>query len=582
MALDEFIYGKFSAFLRKRKEKKTQTETKVTLDELRDKLHVIARAVNGAGISIYSAKNEGGFKGLNFFLPEVVDLYNSVERNMQFLVYRVLYLSSQRHLDMCWKDGKDHGLAESRQKAAENSAQVIHHLKEEYPSFAPVIADLTSELIDKMEEDAGYWLYGKWMTYEEDRDDEPELTDLHDSLHKSTNDIKSSMKAKAVEEIRSVTIDKAQQEDYVLTHNFEKVETAEEFDGIWRDFDGDDALEDHAEALSELDMRFTVRADDPVHSVYQAEFIENTNVSESTEIEQTKYVYDYDEWDFKTKRYKPDYCKLHHDTVIELASEYYSETMRTYRSTLTNLRKLLSNLDNKYRIRRRQIDGESFDIDSANYMIVDLLSGRTPNEKIYLDKHKAEKDISILLLMDSSLSSDGYAKGNRIIDVEKQMSILFAEILHEFGIDFSISCFYSKTRNFSHYVEIKSFDEDWQKARFKVGAVQPQGYTRIGPALRHAGAILSKRESKNKWIILLSDGKPNDYDRYEGKYGIQDIKQALRELNEVQINSFALAIESEARYYLPQMFGQNHYQILSSPDELLTAMVRLYDRIKHG
>jgi nitric oxide reductase NorD protein len=93
---------------------------------------------------------------------------------------------------------------------------------------------------------------------------------------------------------------------------------------------------------------------------------------------------------------------------------------------------------------------------------------------------------------------------------------------------------------------------------------------------------LRGRESKNKWLILLSDGKPNDYDRYEGKYGINDVKQALRELDQQQINSYALAIEANARYYLPQMFGNDHYQIVSSPGELIKSLVKLYERIRHG
>ncbi|WP_301005367.1 hypothetical protein [Lunatimonas sp.] len=54
---------------------------------------------------------------------------------------------------------------------------------------------------------------------------------------------------------------------------------------------------------------------------------------------------------------------------------------------------------------------------------------------------------------------------------------------------------------------------------------------------------MDQRPTKNKWGILISDGKPNDYNRDVGKYGIQDIKQALRELNERQIHSYALAIK---------------------------------------
>ncbi|HRF40905.1 MAG TPA: hypothetical protein PK198_19075, partial [Saprospiraceae bacterium] len=94
-------------------------------------------------------------------------------------------------------------------------------------------------------------------------------------------------------------------------------------------------------------------------------------------------------------------------------------------------------------------------------------------------------------------------------------------------------------------------------------------------------ARLQQRPTKNKWIVLISDGKPNDYDKYEGKYGIHDVKQALRELNARQIHSYALAIEAQAKYYLPQMFGQNHYQILTTPTELLQSLVKLYDKIRH-
>ena len=86
---------------------------------------------------------------------------------------------------------------------------------------------------------------------------------------------------------------------------------------------------------------------------------------------------------------------------------------------------------------------------------------------------------------------------------------------------------------------------------------------------------------RKKWLILLSDGKPNDYDRYEGKYGIQDIKQSLREMQGDGINNYAVAIEEQAKYYLPQMFGNNHYNIISSPVEMINSLTKLYKRIEY-
>ena len=241
---------------------------------------------------------------------------------------------------------------------------------------------------------------------------------------------------------------------------------------------------------------------------------------------------------------------------------------------------MLSNLNNRFQQQNRKSQGDEFDIDATIDLFVDLHTNHTPSENIYISKRKKEKDLSILVLLDKSLSSDGYSNGNRILDVEKQVSILFGEILHEFNVDFNISAFNSKTRNYLSYQTIKDFDDDWNSKKYLIGAIEPDGYTRIGGALRHAGALLQKRRTKTKWLILITDGKPNDFDKYEGKYGVNDVKQALHELYANQVHAYALAIESRAKYYLPQMFGQNHYKILTNPSEVLQAMVHLFEKLK--
>ncbi|WP_248574879.1 nitric oxide reductase activation protein NorD [Flavobacterium sp. H122] len=466
----------------------------------------------------------------------------------------------------------------------EEKQQVLQLLFEKYPSTEDIYYRLVSHFSKntnpKKEPDFSM-IYGKPMKNEQKTAGNNILENFSDSVKTSnTEQPQTLLKAKAVEEIKTLEIDKKQQEDYVLLHQFEKVETAEEFSGTWRDFDGSDELEDHENAIEDLSMKFTVRVDDTAHSVYQADFIENTSVSESAEVDTTGYHIAYDEWDFSKRTYKEKFCKVYPKTLLKKDTSYYENTIKKNAATLNGLRKILTHLNNKMQQQKRQPQGNEFDIDALTDLYVDIHSKKNPSDKVYLSNRKKDKDVSILLLLDVSLSSDSYAAGNRVIDVEKEVSILFGEILNEFNIDFSIDSFYSKTRNFSSYVTIKEFDENWDSAKYKVGAIEPSGYTRIGAALRHAGARLEQRDSKNKWIILISDGKPNDYDKYEGRYGINDTRQALRELNQKNINSYALAIEAQAKYYLPQMFGQNHYQILTNPVELLTALVKLYDKIK--
>ncbi|HSI76129.1 MAG TPA: VWA domain-containing protein [Lunatimonas sp.] len=580
--LDEWIYGSVVKYFRRsRKSSEEKMDHKVDLEKIKPRLTLLARAITGKAIEIFPAEREGGFKNNNFFLPISYSEFPSWEENLSFYFFRILYLSAQQDLGANWqKETSD--LILSRQMSLQCAPAVLDKLREDFMEALDLHNQLKAffEKRKKPNEPADYsWLYGKWM-YGGDVSNGEELHDFDEKTIKGNDPSPTTtVNAKAVEEVKNLTIDKKQQADYVMTHNFEKVETAEEANGVWRDFDGKDDLEDHQDALEELSMKFTVRVDDTAHSVYQAEFVENTTLSESAESDEKGLFLVYDEWDFKKRTYKPDFCKVYPRLQVNTDVSYYKKTISKNGSTLMGLRKMLTSVNNKMMQQRRQSQGDEFDIDALTDLYTDVHARKTPSENIYMSNRKKEKDLSILLLLDISLSSDGYAANNRVIDVEKDVSILFGEILDEFNIDFSIDSFYSKTRNYSTYLTLKDFEESWQSGKHKIGALEPQGYTRIGAALRHAGSRLDKRDTKNKWVILISDGKPNDYDKYEGNYGIQDVRQALRELKERHINSYALAIEAQAKYYLPQMF--NHYQILTTPVELLHSLVSLFEKIKH-
>jgi len=584
MALDEYLYGKLANFFKSRKKQSTQGDSNaVKLDDVKSRLTIFARAITGDPIDIYTAEREGGYKNNNFFLPTIYNALNDYDKNLSFYLYRVLYLSVQKNLDLNWESGKEHDLKKSQEEAYYSSQLVLDILFKDYPITQTIHSELfnyyTQLKTEKKPADYTF-LYGKWMK-NSNESSKNTLKNFNDKAKKAIeSEITTILKANPVEEIITIEVDKKQQEDYVMTHNFEKIDTAEEHEGGWRDFDGDDELDKHSKALEELNMKYTVRVDDTSHSVYQADFVENLSVSESAESHSNDFSISYNEWDYSKRAYKENFTNVYPKKIMDTRPGYYQKTLRDNASTLMGLRKMLTSVNNKLQQQRRQNQGEEFDLDALTDLYIDVHSGHTPSENIYLSKRKKEKDISILLLLDVSLSSDGYANNNRVIDVEKQVSILFGEILEEFNVDFSINAFYSKTRNYSTYLTLKGFDDNWEKAKHKIGAVEPEGYTRIGAAIRHSGTLLDQRSTKNKWIVLISDGKPNDFDKYEGKYGINDVKQALRELNERQINSYALAIEANAKYYLPQMFGANHYEILTTPVELLQALVKLYEKIK--
>ncbi|MBS1782498.1 MAG: VWA domain-containing protein [Bacteroidetes bacterium] len=582
MALDEFLFGKVVGYFKQRKKAVAeQLAYRVTLDEYRARFTLIARATTGVAIDIFPAEREGGYKNESFFLPSSFSIFESKEDNYQFYLFRILYLSVQRQLNLNWTIENEQDLTISRQRAEETAPQILKLLFHLYPYTERTYQKIINQLYSQHQNEIDLtWLYGKWMINETIKITTTADNPLIDRIRIPTKSPDTILKAKAVEEIQRLQVDKKQQEDYVLTHNFEKVETAEEFNGSWRDMDGDDDLAKHENALDELNMRYTVRVDDPAHSVYHSEFIENLSLAEVEDHSTTNNSICYDEWDYSKRKYKTGFCKVFPTFSHDVENGFAASVIAQNTPILNTLRKALTNIHNKSMQHRRQLQGSEFDIDATTDLMTDVLSGHTPSEKIYLDNRKTDRHLSILLLLDTSLSTDGYVAGNRIINIEREVAVLFGQILFEFDVDFSIATFYSKTRNHTRFCTIKGFDEPWNYVKNKVGSIEPEGYTRIGAALRHAGAQIMNRTADNKWIILLSDGKPNDYDRYEGRYGMLDVKQALRELNEHRINTYALAIENSARYYLPQMFGPNHYDILSNTTDLFKATISLFSKLK--
>jgi len=575
MELDEVLFKRIAVWL-KRKRKKTVSEEAVFLHELKPRLTLISRALCNTPIEIAPAIGEGGWKGLTFYLPDKMDLFPRLEMNLRYYLYRVFYLSKQRELGLNFPIEKDAGLEESRKAAFDSSPQVLQEIEKEFEHFAGLHTQLRSEGVEN------HWLYGKYMRGDTLYSQE-ELYNVNDITGKSEDqDITTEIDSKPVEEMTSIQVDKEAQENFTLMHNFEKVETAEEFDDIWRDFDGDDNLDDDSNALDELNLKHTVRVDDVVHSIYKADFAGQLTIAESKTLKESGFYYSYPEWNGKRQQYRHDFCRVYPLLFKSFKSLYARDTIAANRRNITSLKKNLAHFHNATTQVKRVSQGDSFDLDQVTDMYVDIHSRITPNENIYISKRKRKKELSILFLMDLSLSGDSYVAGQRVIDIAKQSVIVLGEVFSEFDVEFQIDGFFSKTRSFCSYITLKHFKEKWSSAMANVGAISPQGFTRIGPAIRHAGFLMSKRPSKSKWIIVLSDGKPNDYDRYEGSYGVSDIKKAISELHQNNIQSYAVAIEEQAKYYLPQMFGINHYSILSDPNDLPASIMKLYSKIAVG
>ena len=113
----------------------------------------------------------------------------------------------------------------------------------------------------------------------------------------------------------------------------------------------------------------------------------------------------------------------------------------------------------------------------------------------------------------------------------------------------------------------------------RIAALEPETYTRAGAAIRHATASLMHQAARHRLLLMLSDGKPNDVDDYEGRYGVEDMRQAVTEAQLQGVSPFCLTVDRQAANYLPGIFGSNGYALLPQPSLLPTVLLDWMSRL---
>ena len=171
---------------------------------------------------------------------------------------------------------------------------------------------------------------------------------------------------------------------------------------------------------------------------------------------------------------------------------------------------------------RGQPEGSEIDIDAYLRYASDRTAGNLAGaDGLYRDLRAGARDLACLLLADLSLSTDTYiSNSKRVVDVIRDSLFLFAETLSATGDRFAIYGFSSRRRDPIRVHQIKTFDQLYDAGvRGHIAAIKPGYYTRMGAAVRYATSLLQQQSAGRRLLLLLTDGKPNDLDQYEGRYG---------------------------------------------------------------
>ena len=279
------------------------------------------------------------------------------------------------------------------------------------------------------------------------------------------------------------------------------------------------------------------------------------------------------EWDWRRRLLLPEHCSVQRFVNAEAppfaASPALKQTARRMRRRLETLRAAPS-------WQRGMDSGEEIDLDAWVRYATEGSPSDTP--AVYARAAKTERSLASLLMADLSLSTDAYANNSsRVIDVIRDALFVFGEALDGTGDAFEMLGFSSVRRQHVRVQHLKGFGESWsQAAKARIGAIKPGYYTRMGAAIRHATKRLSQRPERQRLLLLLTDGKPNDLDHYEGRFGLEDTRHAVQVARRAGLTPFCVTIDAAAHDYLPYLFGVQGYALVHRPEELLLRLPRLY------
>lgn len=287
------------------------------------------------------------------------------------------------------------------------------------------------------------------------------------------------------------------------------------------------------------------------------------------------------EWDHRKQILLKDYCRLQPLLAADAAP---AELPARLAPTARRLRNQFQALAPSRVWQRGQADGSELDLEAYLRFAAERRTGsRQTDPGLYRDLRVGDRDLACLLLADLSLSTDAWISNEqRIIDVIRDSLYLFAESLAGTGDRFAMYGFSSRRRDHVRFHHIKGFEERYDgRIRGRIGVIKPGFYTRMGAAIRHASALLAAQGNSRRLLLILTDGKPNDLDHYEGRYGVEDTRHAIAEARRAGLQPFCVTIDQRAGDYLPHLFGSNGYIVIRKPAELPRRLPLLYVQLTH-
>lgn len=288
----------------------------------------------------------------------------------------------------------------------------------------------------------------------------------------------------------------------------------------------------------------------------------------------------YQEWDYQIQLHRPDWATVYERRQPKGDPEDINDILTEYKPIAHRIKQIIDLLtpEGVQRVRNME-DGDEIDINAAIDAMVSIRMGEQPNPRITMRNVLKTRDLSVVVLMDLSESTNETLAGSdkTVLQLTREAATLVATAINGIGDPFALHGFASDGRHDVQYYRFKDFNQHFDdEAKSRLAGMKGGLSTRMGTAIRHAGDHLLKQPERRKLILLVTDGEPADIDERDPQHLRFDTKKAVEEMYTHGVLTYCLTLDPNADSYVKRIFGENNYTIVDNVDRLPEKLPTLF------
>ena len=314
---------------------------------------------------------------------------------------------------------------------------------------------------------------------------------------------------------------------------------------------------------------------------YEDDLTDNTkSFNEMWGKEAVSAPFHYQEWDYQIQLHRPDWTTVYERRQPRGDIDDINSILDEYKPVAHRIKQIIDLLtpEGVQRVRNME-DGDEIDINAAIDAMVSIRMGEQPNSRITMRNVVKSRDLSVVVLMDLSESTNEAMAGSdkTVLQLTREAATLVATAINGIGDPFALHGFASDGRHDVQYYRFKDFNQHFDdEAKSRLAGMKGGLSTRMGAALRHAGQHLLKQQERRKLILLVTDGEPADIDERDPQHLRHDAKKAVEELYGKGVLSYCLTLDPHADDYVKRIFGANNYTVIDNVDRLPEKLPTLF------